>query len=547
MRGEYTMNYYDLSNPATPPTRGYRLGLWRLRRQRIYRILIALVTILTFFLMYHTLKRDDYTSDMLQSIVLLFCSVAVFLMLLLIARNRIDVVRMRKRDVQERHDYNYAMYRALYKKNEKLRSITLLQMARQQMELHRPQMALQALELVKREKLNVAQLRSFYFYQAAAYYLNAQEGWQEALSSCYAIPQKPKQLSQEEIELLFLTESNPDKLVVAVSEWEEQKAAWPVITILVAFLILYTGVYYGVDGLLSWRYHYRGWVVDTSFFVLFFGWTAITLYWLVRVLRLMGKRTEKGKGAKTVQKIFGVILWICFFLWNGLVQVLQVLGNDAEVEVQQNGVIEMMHENWLDPADYYYNKSVGLFLRRTLTLDESIEYGIAEETLEGESTEQVSDGETQDSNETEENQSNGENTTDTEVNGSTENETDTDMEDPLESQARAVYTYMKEHGEITDDGDVSQVTASYNAKGNFYAVFESGKDNGNTWDNRLVYDRTSANGEYELFVYEREETGKDTQLLGFYAVNKTTGEVISGEKTSWSEVGSEAYREATGE
>ena len=162
------MNYYDLSNPSIPPTRGYRLGLWRLRRQRIYRILIALAAILTYILLYLTLKRDDYTNDMLKSIVLLFCSVVVFLMLLLVARNRIDVVRMRKREVQERHDYNYAMYRTLYKKNEKLRSITLLQMARQQIELHRPQMALQALELVKREKLNVAQLRSFYFYQAAA-------------------------------------------------------------------------------------------------------------------------------------------------------------------------------------------------------------------------------------------------------------------------------------------------------------------------------------------------------------------------------------------
>ena len=161
------MNYYDLSNPSTPPTRGYRLGLWRLRRQRIYRILIALAAILTYIPLYLTLKRDDYTNDMLKAIVLLFCSVAVFLALLLVARNRIDVVRMRKREVQERHDYNYAMYRTLYKKNEKLRSITLMQMARQQIELHRPQMALQALELVKREKLNVAQLRSFYFYQAA--------------------------------------------------------------------------------------------------------------------------------------------------------------------------------------------------------------------------------------------------------------------------------------------------------------------------------------------------------------------------------------------
>lgn len=539
------MNYYDLSNPSTPPTRGYRLGLWRLRRQWIYRILIALAAIFTYILLYLTLKRDDYTSDMLKSIVLLFCSVAVFLMLLLVARNRIDVVRMRKREVQERHDYNYAMYRTLYKKNEKLRSITLLQMARQQIELHRPQMALQALELVKREKLNVAQLRSFYFYRAAAVYLDAQEGWQEALTSCYAIPQKPQQLSQEEIESLFLPESNPDKLVLAVSDWEEQKVTRPVVTILAAVLILYTGVYYGINGLLSWRYHYRGWVVDTSFFVLFFGWTALTLYWLVKLIRLIGKQTEKGKSAKTIQKIFLVILWICFFLWNGLVQVLQVLGNDAEVEVQPNGVIEMKHENWLDPPDYYYNKSVGLFLRKTMTLDESIEYGIVEETPESDSPEQASDGETQYRNETEENQTAGEYATDT--GGTEDGEMDTETEDSLTSQARAVYTYMKEHGEIADGGDASQVTASYNAKGNFYAIFESGEEDGNTWDNRLVYDRTSANGACELFVYEREETGKDTQLLGFYAVNKSTGEVISGEKTSWSEVGSEAYREATGE
>lgn len=541
------MNYYDLSNPSTPTTRGYRLGLWRLRRQRIYRILVVLAAILTYILLYLTLKRDDYTSEMLKSICLLFFSVAVFLVLLLVARNRIDVVRMRKREVQERHDYNYAMYRTLYKKNEKLRSITLLQMARQQIELHRPQMALQALELVKREKLNVAQLRSFYFYQAAAVYLDAQEGWQEALTSCYAIPQKPQQLSQEEIESLFLPESNPDKLVLAVSDWEEQKASLPVVTTLAAILILYTGIYYGVNGLLSWRYHYRDWVVYASFFVLFFGWTVLTLYWLVKLIRLIGKQTEKGKGAKTVQKIFLVILWTCFFVWNGLVQALQALGNDAEVEVQPNGVIELKHENWLDSPDYYYNKAVGLFLRRTLTLDESIEYGISEETLEDDSTGQTFDGETQNSNGTEENQTTGEYTTDTEVNGSTENGVDTDTEDPLESQARAVYTYMKEHGEITDDGDVSQVTASYNAKGNFYAIFESGEEDGNAWDNRLVYDRTSANGACELFVYERVETGKDTQLLGFYAVNKTTEEVISGEKTSWSEVGSEAYREATGE
>ena len=95
---------------------------------------------------------------------------------------------------------------------------------------------------------------------------------------------------------------------------------------------------------------------------------------------------------------------------------------------------------------------------------------------------------------TEEDQTTGENTTDTNIDGSTESGADTETEDPLMSQGAAVYTYMKEHGEIADDGDVSQMTASCNAKGNFYAIFESGEENGNSWDNRLVYDRTSKNG-----------------------------------------------------
>lgn len=110
------MNYYDLSHPSTPPTRGYRLGLWRLRRQRIFQILVALAGILTYLLLYMTFKREDYTNEMLKPCVLLFFSVVVFLVLLLFARNRIDIVRMKKREVQERHDYNYAMYRTFIKR-----------------------------------------------------------------------------------------------------------------------------------------------------------------------------------------------------------------------------------------------------------------------------------------------------------------------------------------------------------------------------------------------------------------------------------------------
>ena len=43
-------------------------------------------------------------------------------------------------------------------------------------------------------------------------------------------------------------------------------------------------------------------------------------------------------------------------------QVAQIFGSDAEVEVQPNGVIEMKHENWLDPPGIIITKkATGLF------------------------------------------------------------------------------------------------------------------------------------------------------------------------------------------
>ena len=102
--------------------------------------------------------------------------------------------------------------------------------------------------------------------------------------------------------------------MLAVSDWEEQKASWPVVTMLAAILILYTGVYYSVNGLLSWRYHYRDWVVYVSFFVLFFGWTVLTLYWLVKTVPADRKTDGKRKGCKDcAEDLFGDSLDLSLF------------------------------------------------------------------------------------------------------------------------------------------------------------------------------------------------------------------------------------------
>lgn len=538
-----TSNIYDLSSLAVLSTKGYRLGLWRMRRRRLFQILTLAAAVFTCGMLFFTIARDDYEDGMLKCWVLLYGSTVTFTGLFINVINRIDILRLSRKEIQERHDYNYALYGTLYRKNSRLRSVVLLQMARQQIQMRHPQTALQALEFVEREPLNVAQLRSFYFYHGTALYLDFQKGWQEELEKCYAIPEKRNQMSRDEIQKLFQAEDNPEQLMQAVENWEKQKQAWPIVTLAAAVLILYTGVYYGVNGLLPRGYNYRDWVITASVGVLFFGWTALSLYWLVKMLRLFGTLSESGKARIFLGRALLILIWSCFFLWNGLFQFLSALGTDSEVEVQDQGIIVMRHENWLDSSEYYYNKKVGLFLRRYLSYEEFLEYGLDESNLPG--TAYLQRNSENDSNAVSETAGQSGNPADDASDGT--EQVPSDSESPLLTQARNVYIFMQERGDIQSMGDASEITASCNAKGNFYAVFESGEDEETSWENRLVYDRTSRNGACELFVYEREETGKDTKILGFYAVNKTTGEVISGEKTTWSEVGSKAYREATGE
>ena len=92
----------------------------------------------------------------------------------------------------------------------------------------------------------------------------------------------------------------------------------------------------------------------------------------------------------------------------------------------------------------------------------------------------------------------------------------------------------------------------YNAKGNLYIDLDNEGDDHFT----LVYDRTSKNGACELFVlykehYTLDEAGnmisESTKILDMYAVEMETGRVIASGRQAWSDVGTEEYREITGE
>lgn len=114
--------------------------------------------------------------------------------------------------------------------------------------------------------------------------------------------------------------------------------------------------------------------------------------------------------------------------------------------------------------------------------------------------------------------------------------TDASEDDVLrkENAAKLIYDkVLKEQG--------YSYMVKYNAKGDLYL------DLGNGYT--LVYDRTSKNGTCELFVLYQEDmvNGEEMHILEMYAAEPEAEQVIASGRRTWSDVGSEEYREATGE
>lgn len=126
-----------------------------------------------------------------------------------------------------------------------------------------------------------------------------------------------------------------------------------------------------------------------------------------------------------------------------------------------------------------------------------------------------------------------------------ESESETDFEpetDYREEAAKAVYDAV-----LAEEGFSYEVY--YNAKGNLYIDLGSKtSEDGEVYSYSLVYDRASKNGACELLVLYRSLEGSDNEtIVDMYAVETATGKVVASGKKAWSDVGTEEYREMTGE
>lgn len=115
-------------------------------------------------------------------------------------------------------------------------------------------------------------------------------------------------------------------------------------------------------------------------------------------------------------------------------------------------------------------------------------------------------------------------------------ETERQIEEGLRAVARNV-----------GDTDADNVDITYTAKGTPELVISSDSE---TYT-YILYDRESANGQCALYILYRSsaESGGDLypQIVEMYAYEYTSGRVITADRHDWSDVGTDEYREVTGE
>ncbi len=518
------MNYYDLSNTFIPATKGYKKGLFQKKAAITYRITICLCGILTIFLILFSIQRTDYSSSMLKYCLLIFVTVVVFSIMMYASAIIISYKKTEKLSIADKHDYNLALYRNKYKNSRRLQSFLLIQMAMQQLILGNFNMSLQALSLVSVDHLNITMLRNYYLYKAVALYMDGVTDWEVCLNSCYAIPVQRNQLSNEEISSAF-----PSDIIQPIKNSNQRTRNWPIALILSALVILYAGFYYGLEGLLFSNYNYRYWFEMSSIIFISIAAILLSLYWIIKFILFRNNITGKNSFFTILKNILMGIVWFCLTAMLLLYQFITFMTVDKELEVYKNGLICLVTEIGYDSNEYYYNMKVGPFLRRSLSNEEFKEYKL--------------DSNYSNNNSTDNDYNQGNDSTDSESESNDINKPD---DITLFRESQAVYQYLAAEGQMTD-ADITQLEHGFTAKGNFYTVFESGESDGNAYENRLVYDRTSANGKCELFVYQQVKNGSDTVILGFYAVNIESNQVISAGKTTWGGSSSSEYKEATGE
>lgn len=343
------------------------------------------------------------------------------------------------------------------------------------------------------------------------------------------------------------------------ADWTEKRKSLSRIKIsLIAFLVSFgiAAIFQiGQVILTENNMEYRTWVEVTGTIITIF--VVPILFSVMLVIAFNRSRHKKQKRGFHLFLILGNVLVLTVIsLYVLVMSFIMLLLSESMFEKErmlEDGLLEGTSHVFLgadDEIDYNYYEPVGCFFKKKNKDNELIK-----EKMQSDSRKKLqSERERIEKNEEEIERRNKEESELEEKVSERESESETEIADAADNTTpEGAYKTLYDTV-FQKNGDDYECT--YNAKGNFYAILGTGQEDveGKVMNTRrtVVYDRESKNKKCQLFVAYKEYSYEDgttgnTAILNFYAVDMASGNVFIANKSSWSEVGSAEYREATGE
>ncbi|MCI8640189.1 MAG: hypothetical protein HFG41_13895 [Coprococcus sp.] len=299
---------------------------------------------------------------------------------------------------------------------------------------------------------------------------------------------------------------------------KNKKKGWLFLILYTVFLVVISVIYVCILEFVPKGLELRTWYTKDAATVLLLVWMYTAVKWAVSIRRRLISRLSKRGG----RAFLSAAVWLVCIVVIGFCGILILAANarmDSEMD-NGDGTITVKWDIWLDSPEYSVYEKEGILYRRHLrSLNNRRRINLPSESQTGETGSQ------------------------TDETGYEQNTGDFSRTEHPEEGYRAVYDAF-----LSQENDLYQM--DYDAKGYSRVILYE--------DERvvryLVYDRDSQNGKCALYVYYECEKGEnglwssvDAIILDMYAYKYEDGTVIDSIKTSWEELGTEEYREATGE
>lgn len=402
--------------------------------------------------------------------MLAFVALDIVLLLLIAGFYRWKSQRL---EPEARHDFLLRIYRRNRNRSVVMDNLSLLGMAKIKAERREYEACKDALALVKTEKLQQPDLKLYYKLQMdAAMYTGdvaAAEEWRVRFTGIQGEFPAVRKFHSIRNSLIFLFAS---------------------------YLLAYKGLSVGLQEPYELRSAYQMW----SDLMVAVGGAVCCGIWIAQVWKRY-KAWKQEHNRRNISQILLIVLLVLFALFFLIVVgAFGILSIPEETEVGRDDKYVYLDVSYGTGYYIWSAKADNPFIRETYYKNSGLSDSDASD-----------DGNTNSYQDTQ----------------SSNDSTEAKQYETEENEMNAVWQYLVSNSVIEDQG----FTTDMDAKGYTYAVV------GNAKGDRLVLkgngDQTDDNGN-ACTEYVLEQEGEDqTELLGFYLVNRTTLEVTDEHKTSW--------------